>query len=332
MNVNDILVSIIIPVYNTAKYLSRCATHLCNQTIDEIELIFINDGSNDNSLDILNEFKEKYPDRVKIINKENGGQASARNLGIHLASGDYIGFADSDDYVEEDMFETMYNAAITYDANYVECNFKFIEDRDGVYKDLPKRGNVRTYTTNRDMFINPQVSPWNKLYKASILKDNPIIFPEGLIYEDTAFFIKSIPYISKTVYIAREFVHYFLRTGSTMNSTSIDSQHKVGNIIPVLSDILTYYKEHNLYAEYEKELEYFISKILLCSNISRIGRVTDKTLKAELIRNTFEALHEWFPNYKKNPYYHGKIKIYINLINPWNAGLISIPLGKIMRG
>jgi len=325
-------VSVIVPVYNTSKYLRRCADHLVKQTIDEIEIIFVNDGSTDDSLEILKDYEKRFPKRVRVVSKENGGQATARNLGIKLATGDYIGFADSDDYIEEASYKKMYEAITKNDADYCECYFHFIEDKDGNYKELPRRGDVRDYKSNKDMFINPQVSPWNKLYRASILKDNDIQFPEGLIYEDTAFFIKTLPYIKKTVYVEDPFVHYFLRTGSTMNSMSLKSQKKVADIIPVLEDIISFFKDNNFYDEYEKELEYFISKILLCSNISRIGRVTNKKLKKELISNTFRTLNIWFPNYKKNSYYQGKIKYYIRLIKPWNAGLISLVLAKLMRG
>ena len=326
-------VSVIVPVYNTSKYLRRCADHLVNQTLDEIEIIFINDGSTDNSISILNEYKEKYPSKVFVYSKENGGQATARNLGIKVATGDYIGFADSDDFVETNMFKTMYDEAKAKDADYVECYFHFIEEfPNGETKELPRRGDVREYRSNKDMFINPQVSPWNKLYKASILKDNNIIFPEGLIYEDTSFFIKTLPFIKKSAFISDPFVHYFLRSGSTMNSRSEASQKKTGDIIPVLGDILEFYKSNNFYDEYKYELEYFISKILLCSNISRIGRVTIRPLWRELIKNTFSTLKEWFPNYSNNPYYKGKLKLYIKLIKPWNARIISLPLGRLMRG
>lgn len=325
-------VSVIVPVYNTSKYLRRCADHLVNQSLEDIEIIFINDGSTDNSLEILEEYKEAYPNKVKIVTKENGGQATARNLGIKLASGDYIAFADSDDYIEEQMLADMLNTAISKKADYVECHFHFIEDKNGEYTELKTRGDVREYKDNKDMFINPQVSPWNKLYKASILKDNKIRFPEGLIYEDTSFFIKSLPYIKKSAYIDKHYVHYFLRVGSTMNSKSAKSFKKVGDIIPVLEDIINFYKEQGFYEEYKQELEYFISKILLCSNISRIGRVTDKKLKRKLIRDSFTSLNTWFPNYKNNPYYKSKLKLYISFIKPWNAGLISLVLAKLMRG
>lgn len=325
-------VSIIVPVYNTSKYLRRCADNLVGQSLTDIEIIFINDGSTDDSLEILEEYKRAYPDKVKVVSKKNGGQATARNLGITLATGDYIAFADSDDFVEEDMFKTMYESAIKNDADYVECYFHFIEDKNGDYKELKTRGEVRAHKDNKDMFINPQVSPWNKLYKASILKENNIKFPEGLIYEDTAFFIKTIPFIKTSNYVSDPFVHYFLRVGSTMNSKSLKAQQKTGDIILVLKDIIDFYKDNGFYEEYKKELEYFISKILLCSNISRIGRVTDKKLKKKLIRDSFYNLENWFPEYKKNPYYQGKLKTYINFISPYNAGLISLVLARLMRG
>ena len=101
-------ISIIVPVYNTEKYLSKCLNSLIKQTYKDIEIIVVNDGSKDKSLEIAKKFA-KQDNRIKVFNKENGGLSSARNFGIEKASGEYIGFVDSDDYIKENMFEILYN-------------------------------------------------------------------------------------------------------------------------------------------------------------------------------------------------------------------------------
>ncbi len=322
-------VSVIVPVYNTKLYLRRCLDSLANQTIDSIEIVLVNDGSTDNSLSIMEEYKEKYPDKFTIINKENGGQATARNLGIKSCKGQYIGFVDSDDCVDVNMFKTMYEKAINNKCDYVECHYHYIEEGIKGNKELQTRGNIRPYLGRKDMFINPQVSPWNKLYKREVLVDNQIDFPEGLIYEDTAFFIKSVPFIKQSAYIDSKFVNYYLRKTSTMNA---NKSRKVGDIFKVIEDYLKFYKDRGLYEEYKTELEYFSSKIILCSSLSRIGRVSDKEIRNQLLDESFELLCKWFPNYKSNKYYGGKIGLYIKFVNRKNSSIIASVLGKVMKG
>ena len=116
-------VSVIVPVYNVEKYIQKCLNSLVKQTLEDIEIIIINDGSKDNSFYIIKEFEKKYENKIKYFEKENGGSADARNQGILHATGDYIAFLDPDDYVELDIYEKMYNKAIEENSDIVECNF-----------------------------------------------------------------------------------------------------------------------------------------------------------------------------------------------------------------
>ena len=117
-----IKVSVIIPVYNTEDYLKECIESLVNQTLREIEILIVNDGSTDSSLEIMKEFKNKYPNIIKIFDKVNGGQASARNYALSFAQGEYLGFVDSDDWVDITMYEEMYEKAEKEDADIVICD------------------------------------------------------------------------------------------------------------------------------------------------------------------------------------------------------------------
>ena len=321
-------VSIIVPVYNTSKYLRRCMDALVNQTLKEIEIIAVNDGSTDDSPAILEEYAAKYP-CVTVLNKTNGGQATARNMGIRSSKGEYIGFADSDDYVDTDMFRQMYELAVKKDCDMVECNYHYLQEENGKTKELQTRGHIREYKNQKDMLIDPQVSPWNKMYRREVLMHRDLNFPEGLIYEDTAFYIKTIPYVQKAAYLDEPFVYYFLRGNSTMNA---NKSNKVGDIFLVLHNILDFYHTYGFYGTYEKELEYFCVKIALCSSLSRIGRVTDKKLEGQLLDETFTFIHDNFPEYKKNPYFNGKIGLYIKNVNRFNSKYLGRILGKVMKG
>ena len=116
-----IKVSVIVPVYNTEKYLAKCLDSLVNQTLKDIEIIVVNDGTKDNSEKIINKYLKKYS-KIRYYKKENGGLSSARNYGIELANGEYVGFVDSDDYVKDGMFSKMYECAIKNNSDIVVCD------------------------------------------------------------------------------------------------------------------------------------------------------------------------------------------------------------------
>ncbi len=322
-------VSVIVPVYNTERYLRRCLDSLVNQTLEKLEIILVDDGSTDNSRQVMLDYEMKYQDKVKVFSKENGGQGSARNLGIRKSSGKYIGFVDSDDYVDTRMYETMYRTAEHEQCDLVECHYHYLCEEGKVTKEYRTRGHIRQYKNQKDMFINPQVSPCNKLYRREVLMHSAVDFPEGLIYEDTSFYIKTIPFVTKVKYMDKRFYYYFLRGSSTMNA---NKSRKVENIFPVLENILEFYKNNKFYEEFQKELEYFCVKILLCSSLSRIGRIQDHKLAKELYNKTFSFIRENFAEFKKNQYLRGKIGVYLRFVNQRNSKYIGKALGRIMKG
>jgi glycosyltransferase involved in cell wall biosynthesis len=295
----------------------------------ELEIILVDDGSTDTSGQIMKEYEEKYQDRVKVYTKENGGQGSARNIGIQKSKGKYVGFVDSDDYVDMRMFETMYRVAEQEQCDMVECNYRYLCEEGKKIKQFKTRGDIRQFKNQKDMFINPQASPCNKLYRREVLMHTEVDFPEGFIYEDTGFYIKTIPFIKKEHYINERFYYYFLRSGSTMN---VNKSRKVGDIFPVIEDIMNFFKKYGFYEAYQKELEYFCVKILLCSSLSRIGRIKDYKIANELYERTFLFIHDYFPEYRQNRYLYGKIGIYLKLVNQWNCKYIGRVLGHIMKG
>ena len=326
---DEIRVSVIVPVYNTAGYLRRCMDALVNQSLEEIEILVINDGSTDESPEILREYEKKYPSKVKVIHQENRGQAAARNLGIRKAEGLYIGFADSDDYVDPDMYRKMYDLACESGADYVECRYHAMLESAGEIREISPRGRIRPHRESREMLIDPQVSPWNKIFRREVLLHSGVFFPEGFIYEDTSWYGKCVPYIRKTAYLDEALVYYSIRGNSTMTA---DRGRRVADIFPVLEDMLAFYREKGFFEMYQKELEYFCVKIALCSNFSRIGRVRDAALARSLVCRTFEFVKKEFPQYRDNTYFAGKTGLYIRNVQPWNSRICAKILGKVMKG
>jgi hypothetical protein len=223
----------------------------------------------------------------------------------------------------------MYRAARQDQYDMVECHYHYLCEEGKSVKQYKTRGDIRQYKDQKDMFINTQASPCNKLFRREVLMHTAVDFPEGFIYEDTGFYIKTIPFIKREHYINEPLYYYFLRKSSTMNG---NKNRRVGNIFPVLANILEFYKSGNLYETYQKELEYFCVKVLLCSSLSRIGRIKDQKIVKELYEATFSFIGGNFPKYKQNQYLHGKIGMYLRFVNPGNCKYIGNVLGRIMKG
>ena len=220
-------VSIIIPVYNAEKYLRQCLDSLVNQTLDDYEIILINDGSKDSSEAIIQEYKARFPERINAVTVENGGQGRARNIGMELARGEYLGFVDSDDWVAEDMFESMYLAAVESDADICVCDaVECHEDGSRTYLPMSACEEPARMTT----------AVWNKLFKKSTL--GHLRFPEGLWYEDLAFVIKALFSSGEPARLSRGL--YFYRVGqvSTMNNNNARKNLNIISIVDGLKDFL----------------------------------------------------------------------------------------------
>lgn len=246
-----IKVSIIIPVYNVEIYIEKCINSLINQTLKEIEFIFVNDGTKDNSVSIIKKY-QKEDKRIKLIEKENGGQASARNLGLKYAKGEYIAFVDSDDYVKENMYELMYNKAKKNDLDIVMCN-NFL-----VYKDKIEEfeSNITTKKEEKiapEKYIILSPSPCNKIIKKEYLDKCKFLFPEGIIYEDLA----SIPLLGlnqpKIVYLNEPLYYYVQSDTSTMRNK--EYKQKYEDIFKAIK----YLYNNMIDKNYNQELEYLLT-------------------------------------------------------------------------
>lgn len=251
-------ISVIIPVFNTACYLPDCLDSILNQTLDNIEIICINDGSTDNSLEIL-EYYQKKDNRIKIINKANGGQGIARNIGMDNAVGEYIAFVDSDDFIKEDMFEKLYNSSKRHNLDLVMCKVASFDELTneindslwyyslGIFNDFEK--DVFSHKDTRDFTCEISVTPYNKLYKNSFIKKNNIRFAENLIFEDEVFFYEVYLKANK-VSIVNETLYYYRinRKGSTVEKTEYKDY---SDIVPIFKLIMEKFMETNNWDDYK---------------------------------------------------------------------------------
>ena len=166
-------ISIIVPIYNTEKYLPKCIESIQNQTYKNLEIILVNDGSTDNSLTICQEFVEKDK-RIIVIDKENEGVSSARNRGLDFASGEYIGFVDSDDYIAPDMYQQLLTACLENDADIAECGYYSVNENYEIVSIFPLKNAIlnSNYESCRALVKgeNTSVVNWNKLYKKPLFE------------------------------------------------------------------------------------------------------------------------------------------------------------------
>ncbi len=217
-NYGNELISIIVPVYNVEQYLEKCVNSITNQTYKNLEIILVNDGTTDSSGDLCDKLAT-VDNRIKVFHKENGGLSDARNYGVEKATGEYIGFVDSDDYIDVEMYEKLYEAIKKENADVAECNLKIVyPDRKELftekkyYQICTKQEYLEEYLKIEKVFG----SVWTKLIKSDIAKK--IQFPVGKLYEDTYYAYKLIEVANKYVLMDNSFYNYLMRENSITNS------------------------------------------------------------------------------------------------------------------
>ena len=232
------LVSIIVPVYNVEKYLSDCLDSLVNQTYQNTEIVCIDDGSTDSSPDILKSYKDRYR-QIKVITTGNRGQAAARNLGLEKASGDFIMFVDSDDWINLDTINATLKVEFFNDVNVDFICFGL----QRVYPDISVPHKVYStesiLTVNKSFGLKLSPEPVAKLYRSSFLRENKIMFPEGLWYEDMTFYWHCFSCANQVGTMKEVFYNYRQRNDSTMG---MSLQKKPGMAIHHLYNLEVIYK------------------------------------------------------------------------------------------
>ena len=293
-------VSVIVPVYNTSKYLDKCIKSIVRQTLEDIEIIIINDGSTDNSQKIIDKYVKKYKN-IKSYVKDNGGLSDARNYGIERANGEYFAFIDSDDYIKEDMLYKMYTKAKESSSDIVVC------DSINVYEDgkeiLIKSNLNYSNEKEKNYLLAPPMACTRLISKKVIEK---VRFKKNIYYEDLELMPKLVMYTKKIEFVEDGLYYYLQRSGSIMKQQIFNNK-----LLDIFSVLDSNYNE--LYKNYPEEVEYmYISHLLRTASLRFLNYEDNKKYNDKIC----DIINEKFPKWKNNKYYKKsslKLKIICNL-------------------
>lgn len=210
--------SIIVPIYNVEKYLVKCLDSLVNQTFSDFEILLVNDGSTDTSLEIANNYKNNYPDLIRVFTKPNGGLSDARNYGINHAQGDFLSFIDSDDYVDITMFEKLFASQILYNSDIVACDMMYVYENGN--QNISSAGDFVVENAKENVsMIDINNSACNKIFRRELFAN--IKFPVGKWYEDLATIPVVIYVANRISHVAEPLYFYFQRSGSIAHTKNV---------------------------------------------------------------------------------------------------------------
>ena len=297
-------ISIIVPVYNVEKYLENCIESILNQTFKDFELILVDDGSTDNSGKICDIYKKK-DSRIKVIHKNNGGLSSARNAGLDIACGKYVGFVDSDDYIHYQMYEKLYHQIIKNKADISVCGFQKVKQfekdllsTNKFYEKVELFNNIEALEQLYCKYSTEFVVSWNKLYIKTLFKD--IKFKEGAIHEDE-FIIHQLLYkVNKVVYNNEKLYFYLQRKGSIVSSEA--EVYQIDKIY-ALSDRIKFFYDKNL-----TDLTYKTEKIYMWKIFSVYSYLNNFYSSSELLKLRID-FYKLIKIFRKNRIYTLKERI-----------------------
>ena len=334
---SKVKLSIVVAVYNLEEYLPRCLEALVNQTLQDIEILCVDDGSTDSAPQIIDEYAKKYPQKVKAFHKPNGGEFTTRNYGLERATGEYVTFVDTDDYVELDWAEKLYNAAKENDADLAVCGFERIDLDTGkvVSKNMTNFGYSVKEINNKDdfmLFINP--APWNKIYKLEKVKDLRFMNFRG--FNDMVFLTSSYTRINKVTFVPDVLYHYYLRYDSQIHSVN---ENDVENFKKYLLELKKLYIKENKYEDMKYILDLMVFIHLGVSVMYRASYDKKIDMK-KMLKNTISYLDENFPTWRNNPFlkfgYSAKRGIKhiglwgISKLYKWNMPMVYIRMYRFL--
>ena len=301
--------SIIIPIYNVEKYLDNCLSSVVYPQLDDYEIILVNDGSTDSSAEIITDYKHRFPDLITVVNKENGGLGSARNAGLKVATGDFVVFLDSDDYLSSNAVPEILKECQQddFDICFFDQAFYNEDGREVMrYKGAEKDGIFSFDAFPQILFSTPNAG--NKIFRRSLFTDSGIEFPPRQWFEDVNSVYKLYLYANTMKYVPYAWNCHLQRTGSITHSKNTSRNLEM---IDACEDLLSFYKSMGKYCE---ELEYCIFYNELLTSVDRVNLIDKKS-------ETQNTLIDWFldnfPDYNKNKYIKSvpsKYKILIKLI------------------
>jgi glycosyltransferase involved in cell wall biosynthesis len=292
-------ISVIIPIYNVEDYLYECINHIVNQSFKDIEIICINDGSTDKSMDILNQFKDN---RINIITQENKGLGASRNVGIKHAKGKYVYFMDADDYLELTALEELYVLCEKLNTDFIMFKLKNFDDItkeiiEDEYYSMPYLknrvgDNIFNYNDVKDIALDLAVNSPGNFFKREFIKD--LKYPEGLLYEDNVFFTKALFKANKIYFYDKFLYNRRVRKNSLSKSPSLDTI----DITDLLLDIINEYG----YTIHKKELYYRIF-----NNIYKIFENTPEKYKEEVFLKIKEKYQKYSEKWQEDSYFRNEL-------------------------
>lgn len=313
-------VSVIVPVHNTEKFLRRCFDSLINQTLNDIEVILIDDASSDQSPLIMKEYEDRFPHIVKCIYlKENIRQGGARNRGLEIASGQFVTFVDSDDWVDITMCEKLYRKAQETDSDIVYCDHFTINELTGkkrhhstIYKE--QTGEVTEEIMKSLLFQKHHIVV--KLIKRSLIQDNHIFFPERMLYEDIAVVILYCLYAKKIEKVYEALYYYNIHENSTVQTSN--NQRQIQEAVLILIDRM---RQRGFYEKYRDEIDMVFIYDYYIFPMYKALTLFDRPL-IEHMNYLSENMRKLMPNYKDNPYY-------IKCAEPYFAGIAEMGMQSV---
>lgn len=322
-------VSVIVPCYNVEKYIDRCVESLVKQSIgiENLELIFVDDASTDHTLDKLFVWENRYPENIMVIHcEQNRKQGAARNIGLQYASGEYIGFVDSDDYVSAEMYDTLYQKAEEYGCDVVNCQY-VRENADGsvavkteLWEDADRFIEIKTVEDRKKLML--QEMPGGivcKIYRRTLFAEHDLHFPEEILYEDNYWGAFLMQEISSYYIINQTFYHYMVNEQSTVMQQ--DAAHHLDRLVIELMKVEEY-QRRNLFETYHAEIEFSFLKMYFINTI-RILFVRFAKIPYDIIYSMQENVRELFPAYRDNPYLEKLPQLQQELLK-----IVDVPLDR----
>lgn len=327
-------ISVIVPIYNVEQYLKKCLDSLVNQTLKDIELILVNDASPDNSDTIMKEYAEKYDNIKTLYLPKNRCLGGARNAGIEVATGKYIMFVDSDDYLDLDYCEKMYDAMERTGSEFAYSAYKTMDES---YMEL---GEKLTYPIafsgeltlgKKRGVINKGVFAWGKMYSLELWKKLELTFPEHLKYEDAPTIPIYILHCAKCCFVEGTYYRYLIRQTSivrTRNTGHDDAQQTA----LLFADRM---KKYGLYEKFAPEVEHFMVQRYYCVFLRRCVQMYDE-IPYEKMRETREQIRNWYPEFEKGKYYYtfvaeDRYRMLMNDISPYTCAMWEKKYQKSMQ-
>lgn len=287
-NMNKVKISVIIPVYNDEDLVGYALDSVLNQTLKEVEIICVNDGSTDNSLKVLNEYKEKYPDQIKVFTQKNQGSGIARNKGMNYARGEYISFLDSDDfYLDEDALEKMYGSAIKNDAKVVSGNLKVLLQNG----DFVTNNNVARFNEEKIIQVEEYGIPYQyikNIFKTDFIKENNFCFPDLLRGQDPVFFAEILTSVDKMAVVPTDL--YAVRSTGT-DYKKVSSYRKKFDYIKHFKctiDILKGANFNSLAEQYKQQLYYYLNS----PELDNEDKIEIQKIVEDVFKDDYDILKE----------------------------------------